>query len=126
MRLEMPGTVKVADGLWHNITVTREGNMAILQVDYTGRISKNTGKCNLIFRFWFLWPDCQYDMLYFTTGMIHDAETLQKTIAIPTLCMHVHAMRAYFFNTRYVCVYFFNLSNILLSLSKVVKRSLFE
>ena len=45
-RLEMPGEVKVADGKWHNITVTRLGNVAILQVDYTGRVSRNTGeKC---------------------------------------------------------------------------------
>ena len=43
-RLEMPGEVEIADGNWHNVVVTRQGNMAVLQVDYIGRVSRNTGK----------------------------------------------------------------------------------
>lgn len=43
MRLEMPAEADVADGNWHNVVVSREGNVAVLQVDYSGRVSRNTG-----------------------------------------------------------------------------------
>jgi hypothetical protein len=33
----------VADGKWHDVIVKREGNFAVLQVDYAGRVSRNTG-----------------------------------------------------------------------------------
>lgn len=48
MRLEMPAEADVADGNWHNVVVTREGNVAVLQLDYSGRVSRNTGKEGLI------------------------------------------------------------------------------
>lgn len=43
VRLEMPAKADVADGNWHNVVVSREGNTAVLQIDYSGRVSRNTG-----------------------------------------------------------------------------------
>ena len=43
VRLEMPLAVTVVDGLWHEVTVTRDGNYAVLQIDHNGRVSRNTG-----------------------------------------------------------------------------------
>jgi hypothetical protein len=43
VRLEMDPKAVVADGNWHTVTVSREGNFAVLQVDYKGRVSRNTG-----------------------------------------------------------------------------------
>ncbi len=43
VRLEMDPKADVADGNWHNVMVTREGNIAVLQVGYIGRVSRNTG-----------------------------------------------------------------------------------
>ncbi|XP_028409982.1 protocadherin-like protein isoform X2 [Dendronephthya gigantea] len=50
VRLEMPAEADVADGNWHDVVVSREGNTAVLQIDYSGRVTRNTGGTKQLIR----------------------------------------------------------------------------